>query len=639
MRSVPFSFCNRRKVSCRSLLAGLILAVVTLGLLHAQSPSSARTASAQRQQANLAFFQREAELSKKLGANYMLVTAHLPAARWEMNPNDPYPMWFVRNAALLIIFPPRILQPYVNLNYSHKLQGILKERCAILHKYGLQGVWNADEPAVLPEAFFTAYPQLRGPRVDQTNRSRNAYFAPTVDAPEVLRMYRQAMRQLLNTCPEVEQFNWRTTDAGSGFGWTPSLYPGMNGNTNYENVPLSDRVSGFLINAQKAAKEAGHAIEINLTAVAPRPWMIATFSPDVLQNTVRKLPPGLAVEGREGPDGRPFAGVTTEGIPGSFYPLVGIVVPPIEVNGPAPPRNPPRLMIDFGDRTTINFNYRLLKFTRNLPMSTLAERVKALHAFAASEVGAAQADNLLQAWSDLNDVKQYLDVLNFGSMLRMGDVLERWIIRPLVPFPQDLTAAETKDYRSYIFQAKGASQADDLVDIQGMREYQGWGASLLFQRAITLAIPKVQQALHLVHGIQMAAKTPAARSHWELTGKRLQALIYLLQSAENVVLYQAQLDRVKKMGIRPNPNPVLGYQSSWARTDLMGIARNEIDTMVDLELLLQSTKEPVLDLAPTQQDETIMRLGPNIVADIKHKIDVMNAHWRDYDRLFTEPNP
>jgi hypothetical protein len=34
-----------------------------------------------------------------------------------------------------------------------------------------------------------------------------------------------------------------------------------------------------------------------------------------------------------------------------------------------------------------------------------------------------------------------------------------------------------------------------------------------------------------------------------------------------------------------------------------------------------------------------MRLGPDVAAQIKHKIDIMNAHWRDYDRLFTAPNP
>ena len=84
---------------------------------------------------------------------------------------------------------------------------------------------------------------------------------------------------------------------------------------------------------------------------------------------------------------------------------------------------------------------------------------------------------------------------------------------------------------------------------------------------------------------------------------------------------------------------MLGVQSGWDRTDLMETARKEIDNMVNLKALLDSTKEPILDLAPTPAEETIMRLGPNVSAQIKHKIDIMNAHWRDYDRLFTSPNP
>jgi hypothetical protein len=60
---------------------------------------------------------------------------------------------------------------------------------------------------------------------------------------------------------------------------------------------------------------------------------------------------------------------------------------------------------------------------------------------------------------------------------------------------------------------------------------------------------------------------------------------------------------------------------------------------VNLDRLLRSTKEPILDLAPTKEEETTMRLGPNVTTQIKHKIDVMNTHWRDYDRFFTVPNP
>jgi len=239
----------------------------------------------------------------------------------------------------------------------------------------------------------------------------------------------------------------------------------------------------------------------------------------------------------------------------------------------------------------------------------------------------------------LDDVQRNLQVLNFGDVLKMGHVLNRWVTRPMVPYPEDLTEVEKKDYRQFLFQAKGEDQADDLIDIQAMRMYEGWGAKMLFQRTIEITVPRARRALILIESIHDAEKDEAARGQWELMGKRLQALIYLLQSAENMVDYQAQLDHVKSMGIKPEVNPVLGTQSGWDRTDLMQTARKEIDTMISLNRLIESTSEPILDMAPTPEEETIMRLGPNITAQIKHKIDVMNAHWRDYDRLFTVPNP
>ena len=639
-----------KEISLKSRASMRILFTLIAGVLsvflHMGPAAWARTTDdvAARDAADLLKFERKAMLSKDLGATHVLVTDGLPLATWEMDPEDPYPMWFVHHASLLKIFPPKEIQPYVDMKYAARLSAILGKRCEVLRKYGLKAIWSANEPAVMPEAFFTAHPELRGPRIDQPNRSRKPYFAPSVDEPEMLRIYRESMQLLLKQCPEVEIFNWVTTDAGSGFDWTPSLYSGINGNSNYRDRPVADRVAGFLINAQQAAREAGHTIEINLNPIAPRQWMIPTFSPDVLQAIVRELPRGLAVEGREGPDGRRFAtGSTGSSGGGTFYPVVGIVVPSIsggtsqalQENGGAPAR----VVINLGDSAVIDFNYRLLKATRGTPMHTLVERVTALRAFAVSQAGEAQADNLMESWSALNDVQRNLEVLDFGGMLRFGHVLNRWVTRPMVPYPEELSASEKKDYRPFLFQAKGESQANDLIDIQAMRMYEGWGARLLFQRTIELTVPRVRRALSLVEGIRDAAKDEAARRQWELMGKRLQALIYLLESADNMVAYQAQLDRVKSLGVKPEENPVLGVQSGWDRTDLMETARREIDTMVNLNRLLQSATEPILDLAPTPEEETIMRLGPDITTQIRHKIDVMNAHWRDYDRMFTVPNP
>jgi hypothetical protein len=585
---------------------------------------------------DLSQYDRKASLSRDLGATHMSVTEGLPLATWEMDANDPYPMWFVHHAGMLTIFPPATLAPYVDAKYSANVSHVVEQRCAILSKYGLKGVWSANEPEILPEPFFTAHPELRGPRIDQPNRSRKVYFAPNVDSPEILSAYRESMQMLVKSCPQVEQFNWLTTDAGSGFDWTSSLYPGINGNTNYQDRPLSDRVAGFLINAQKAAHDAGHDIQINLNPIAARQWMLPTFPPDVLENIVRKLPRGLAVEGREGPDGRRFAQVGGRGGGEPFYPVIGIVVPSLTATEGDPA---PRTALNLGDAATIDFNYRMMKFIHGMPMRTLTERLNALRAFAANEVGEAQADNLVEAWSALNDVQHDLAVLDFGPVIMQGHVMNRWITRPMVPFPNDLTPGEKQDYRAFLFQAKDESQAEDLVDIQAMRMYEGWGAKMLFQRAIELAVPRANHAVSLIQGIAVSAKDDTARRHWSLMATRLQAAIYLMQSADNMVSYQAQLDRVKSLAAKPEINPVLGVQSSWDRTELMATARKEIDTMVNLDRLLADSKDPILDLASTPGEETVMRLGPNLAVEVKHKIDTMNAHWRDYDRLFTVPNP
>jgi hypothetical protein len=610
-----------------SFLVVPFLINVLAGILYAQPAAFV----------DLAQFERKATLSKELGATHVVITEGLPLATWQFDPEDPYPAWFMHHVGLLNVFPPKEVAPHVNAAYAANVAAMLEKRCEILRKLGLKGIWNANEPAVMPEAFFTAYPELRGPRIDQPNRSTKAHFAPSSDDPEMLRIYRESVQMLLKRCPDVELFNWVTTDAGSGFDWTPGLYPGSNGNSKYRDRPVEERVSGFMINVQKAAKDAGRDIAIHLRPIEPRQWMIPTFSPEVLRGIVRLLPRGLAVQGLEGPDGRAFAGAGTGGGGGGpFGPVVGIVVPSFSTRIGEPPS---RIVIGLGDATTTDLNYRLLKATRGLPQRTLSERIAALRTFAVSEVGEEQADNLIEAWSALNAVEQNLNNLNFGHMLRFGHVLNRWISRPMVPFPDRLTADEKKDYRQFLFQAKGEEQAENVIDIQAMRMYEGWGAKMLFQRNLELSMPHMRNALTRIEKIRDTGKTDEARKYWDLTAKRLQAAIYLLRSADNMVAYQAQLDRVKAIAAKPEPNPVLGTLSSWDRTDLMETARKEIDTMIALKLLIESTKDPILDLAPTPEEETIMRLGPNITAQIKRKIDTMNAHWRDYDRLFTIPNP
>jgi hypothetical protein len=631
-------------------LACLALCAAPLATTFAAAPAKA---PAELDAENLANFEKKAALAKELGATHVLITENLPPATWEFQPpDDPYPAWYILRPDLMKIFPPKEVQPYINLDYTRRVAHLLEERSKILHRLGLKGHWASNIPQVLPEAFFTAYPQLRGPRVDQPNRSRIARFSMCVDQPETLRLYREAMKSLLEHCPDVETFSFLTQDSGSGFCWVPALYPGINGHSDCKDRPMDERIASFLIALQDAARQSGHTIEISLNPITPRQWMIPSFSPEQLNAIVHRLPRGLAVKGREGPDGRPYDGFTAEAyVHGGFFPVVGIGLPPMTPGGRRRPAvatpaateevaRPERRMIRFGAQDALlGFTTRLYKALGNAKPRTQLEHLTALRAFAASEAGEAHADDLLQVWTLLDQAQRGLAPLDFGDVLQFGHVLNRWVNRPMLPFPEELPAAEKSYYRRFLFQAKGEEQANDLIDIQAMRMFEGYGAKLLFQRVIETVVPDVRNAMTLVGRIRDDAKDESAKKEWALLATRLEAAICLLNSADNMVAYQAQLDRVKKLGVKPESDPVLGVQSSWDRTDLMETARKEIDNTVHLKRLLESTSAPILDLAPVAEEETIMRLGPDLVAQLQRKIDLMNAHWRDYDRLFTAPNP
>ena len=606
---------------------------------------------------DLATFERKAVLAKRLGATHVPLTDGLPVAKWQFQPaNDPYPAWFIQRPDFMKLYPPAAVQPYVDMNYGRRITTILEERCKILRRLGLKAHWTSNLPQVMPEAFFAAYPHLRGPRVDQPNRSRTARFSMCVDEPETIQLYSEALQELLKRCPEIETFSFLTQDSGSGFCWVPALYPGPNGPSRCHDRPMSERISGFLVALKNAAKQNGREIEINLNPIEPRQWMIPSFSPDTLDAIVRRLPRGIAVEGREGPDGRPFQGLRASDAyaNGAFYPVVGVIVPdlkwlrtgkPLESSvaaqtpqgeAAAPLR---RLVSLRPDESVIEFNAKLAEATQQSRPGNAAERLAGLRAFAVAEAGEKYADDLLATWLLIDDAGRRLDALNFGDMLQFGHVLNRWINRPMVLFPDELTPEEKSYYRPFLFQAKGEEQADNLIDIQAMRMYEGYGARLLFQRVIETVVPDVELAIGHIRRIRDGAPDEAAKNRWDLFSRRLEVTLCLLRSADNMVCYQAQLDRVKSLAIKPEANPPLGTQSSWDRSDLVDTARREVDNTVQLLGLLQSTPQPLLDLAAVAEEETIMRLGPDLPAQLKRKIEIMNAHWTDYDRLFSPPNP
>ncbi len=580
--------------------------------------------------------------AKEIGATHVDITFNIPPALWQFDtPGDPYPVWYTYRPGLMKIFPPEELKPYINLDYAEKVASLFQARCEILRRHGMKGAYFTNEPYVLPEAFFTDHPELRGARVDHPNRSRVARFAPCVDEPEVLAMYKESMKLLLARCPEIEIFSFLTSDSGSGFCWSPALYSGQNGNANCQNRPMADRVVGFLETLRNAAREVGKHIEINIHPIMPRQWMIETFDhPELIS---AKLLGGLTIGNYKNADGQQFDG----GISGwgreSFTPVLGLpnpvlrarqLVTKFQEDKPAGSK----LLVSYEDPSTADFNLILYHFFEQAKPHNTVEMIQTLRAFAKTIAGDEGADNLLDIWLALDGVSNDLQVLNFGSVLTFGPVLDRWINRPLVPVPENLTDEEKDYYRPFIFQAKGEEQANNLIDIQAMRMFEGYGARLLVQRVYEMVDQKLNKAEKLTDKLLRQEKNSDAANKWETLKNRLAVLHSLVRTIDNVVGYQALLDVAHNRNVSSESNPVLGTGPSWDRQEIIRIARNEIDNAAGLKKILESSKIPLIQEALLPKYETIRMLGPDLTSQLKRKIDIMNAHWEDYKKLYTSPN-
>lgn len=589
-------------------------------------------------------FEEAARISASCGATHLVVTEDLPVAHWQFDtPGDPYPAWFAFQPGLLKTYPPTALRSFMDADHPARVQEVLRQRCAILARHGLRGVYHSTEPQVLPEAVFEAHPAWRGPRVDQPNRSRVARFAPCVAHPEVHPLYAESVRHLLTDLPEIDTFLFFTIDSGSGFCWAPALYPGPNGCCRCSEADVGDRATGFLRLLADSAREEGRSVEIDLVEIEPRSWMRKAFARPA--ELARQLSPGLSINHHEGPDGRRFVSRRFGNLfYNAFYPVIGLPRPVDFVRKLAADHrlDAPRWVCSFNDGLNNKLNAAVFSTFQENPTEIELDCLLLLRRVAASLHHPSHADTVVGIWMALDDAERQLASLDFGPFLLMGGLLSRWITRPFVPFPEELSDAETNTFRPFLFQARDEESARNLVDIQAMRMFEGWGARLIVQQTIETTLAHLYRAAVLGRSLP-AGGLPDLDSAALLL--RIDLLACLLENGGNAVAYQAQLDRAKASAGEfdvSQPPPPLGAPTPWELHDLATIARTEIDnTARILELLdtAHANRTPVLDMAPEDHPESIMRLGSNLPDHLQQKLKTMNSKWTDYARLAPPANP
>jgi len=585
-------------------------------------------------------FQAFAEKAAAHGATHVDIS-EIPKSSWQKEsaePRDPHPEWdswpvWSRPAIGIfkLVLPPE-LQRWLPAEEIAGNLALLKERCRILRSLGLRAVLHGHEPMWLPEEVFEAHRQWRGAECEHPGLSRVPHFSPCLDHPEVLGMYRRAMRDLVTALPEVDSYGMLTNDSSAGLCWA-NTYPGKNGPERCRDRPLIDRVVGLFDALQQGAREAGNdKLRVNMFNCG--------FWIDGNTEFRTSLKDRQCIDGRDRDGTLQVAGSGSHSWFGtSMYPVLGITrafsfVKELEQASRAGASG---MSISLG-RISHSQNTLLQLYEAFIanPSSGPASRMDILRQVATDKVGAENAETLLDIWAAVEEAIDTQKWCCRGSqMVIVGPLMSRWLLMPLVPDIYSLPDEE-KLYFQRGRCAKNPIEAQDLTSLMGKPLCTSYDAVSHIKLEYNVAVLKLESAIDKADAL--AGKVAAGPVADELAdlARRLRVLRCVYVTTRNFVEYAYSLthrNRDDESGVfRDHYN--LGSGNNRGREELSRVARSEMDNALELAELVEGADEPVIAIVPDPGDEDGLGFGPNFVEQLRMKARLIMKYWPEYNRLY-----
>ncbi len=584
-------------------------------------------------------FRRFAETAVSVGATHVALN-EIPKSGWQRgDPRDPHPeweywtVWSRPHIGVFKLVLPAELEPWLPREEAERNLALLEERCEILRSFGLRATLDGHEPMWLPEGVYEAHPHWRGPEVQHPSISRVPYHSPCIDHPEVLAMYRASMAELCRRLPEVDHYSMLTNDSSAGLCWAHT-YPGKNGPSACREVPLIDRVVGFLSALQAGAREVGRELTVDM--------FNAGFQIDGSTAHLYALQPGQHLGGEDSAGRRRLAGSGSNSWFGGYlYPVLGVPKPIsfVQELEKAFARDTKAVSVSVGNSEALLTEiYRVF---REAPSRGLPSRLALLREVAAARVGEEEAEELVGIWWAIEraaDTARY--VLRGSPFLIIGPLMTRWTIMPLVPDVYGLTEEET-GYFTRGRLAKTVIEALDYDYALGRREDWGQSGVQHFMLEMQLAAERLQEAARSAE--EMAARLSAPQAAEELRdlARRLRALACLHVTCKNFVAYAHVLkSRAADEGVavyRDIYNSAGAASLNVGRWELCAIARDEMDNALALADLVEESPKPLLATAATREEEDGLVFAPNLAEQLRKKVSIMLKHWPEYNVLYPYP--
>ncbi len=573
-------------------------------------------------------FETYAARAAKAGATHIIVT-EVEKSRWiwERDLSDPYPNWGMLNSALFKIIVPKELKSYLPQDYADRNFALIKKRCAILKKYGLKAAAYFAEPFYLPEEVYRDHPDWRGPRCDHPRRATNYYYSPCMDNPEVLAMYRGAMKRLCEAA-EIDYVYLHTNDCGAGICHSTGLYDGPNGPESCKNIPLAQRILGYFRVFRQGAADAGRDIFIetnsNIGFKADESVMDAVWP---------LLDDGMAVNFKNN-KGLPLSSLVEVNHEFTYSPVRCI---------PSYFEYLRQLQAAFESESTILKVYTydddldgfftLYEMFCEHPTRSFADRAALLKKFAAKVAGARNAGALVDAWQAIDtSLKHFLDTCIEG--FSWTSVNQRLINRPFVLFPEELDEDEKSYWRPYLFQAVDEKQANDLLNNQNTSFIRGYYAVFLASKCLQKMRTQVETARKLYLKV---AETAENADLFRLAADRLSLLNCFAKNYLHAMKFQDIVDSTD-YSEEPEISPQWPLDADPRLLEYERLTRAEIDNTYEIIRLIEGREREMLLLAPTAALEDIFWLSPEITGQLRVKANTMLNHQLDGKRLYRTNN-
>ena len=293
-----------------------------------------------------------------------------------------------------------------------------------------------------------------------------------------------------------------------------------------------------------------------------------------------------------------------------------------------------KIMIVDITKTDLDEKLAYLKRALATPTRSILQQFQLAAETAEELVGKEYAEKLVDVWQYIHEGEEHfshsgLDILMYGC------IHQRWINRPFVLFPEELTEEERGYYRPFQFQALDEKHANDLLDMQNIECVRGFSASFLLSETVRQASSSFRKAITILGEIRREVGGEISEQ-LSMVIRRLEVYICLMTTCVNASKFQTLADSIDFEAV-----PALNCQ--WpTRNDprieqYQNITRSEIDNAYRLADLIEGYEKELLQVTEPEAEDVFV-LSQNIAKQIRRKAEIMLDHQLDGNRVFERHN-